>query len=231
MKRFLIAGGLDGRSEALATLRSLVQQRRPDGVLFAGEVLGDRTTSHADKLKGWNDAFEGLGNLGVFTAMVPGAGMAPLREFARLAIDNELELPNLHVVHATLFESGNLALCGVGGELTEFEDRIEDRLCYSRASAEYFLRPFQWSDMPRKFLLLTVAPPGPLGGDTGNRICGDFIDSYHPTLCVVAGPTERRGSQRIASTLVVNPGRLADGSAAWLDTTRSADQAVEFIGP
>ena len=58
---------------------------------------------------------------------------------------------------------------------------------------------------------------------------GDLIDSYHPTLCVVAGTTERRGSQRIAHTLVVNPGRLADGSVAWLDWNRSRGEQVEIL--
>ena len=59
-------------------------------------------------------------------------------------------------------------------------------------------------------------------------IVGDLIDWLRPSLCVVAGPTERRGLQRIASTLIVNPGRLADGSAAWLDWDRSGDDQVEF---
>ena len=137
--------------------------------------------------------------------------------------------PNLHVVHATLFEQGDVAVGGLGGELTEAEDHTEDRLCYSRASAEYFLRSLWQAEQPHKVLLLSVAPPGQLGGEAGNRICGDFIDSYHPSLCVVAGTTERRGFQRIAHTLVVNPGRLADGSVAWLDWNRSKDEQVEFL--
>jgi len=48
-------------------------------------------------------------------------------------------------------------------------------------------------------------------------------------LCVVAGRTERRGVQRIASTLVVNPGCLADGSAAWLDWNQRSGDQVEFL--
>jgi hypothetical protein len=43
---------------------------------------------------------------------------------------------------------------------------------------------------------------------------------------VVAGSTAHRGWQRIAHTLVVNPGCLADGSAAWLD--RGRDE-VDFL--
>jgi hypothetical protein len=123
----------------------------------------------------------------------------------------------------------SLGIETLGGELTEAEERTEDRVCYARPSAEYFLRTLWRSEQPHKVLLLSVAPPGPLGGEFGNRVCGDFIDSYHPSLCVVAGTTERRGSQWIAHTLVVNPGRLADGSAAWLDWNRAKGEQVEFL--
>jgi hypothetical protein len=229
VKRFLIAGGLDGRLEVLARLRTLVCERRPDGMLFAGGILGDHPASHVEKLKRWEECFDGLGRLGVFTAAVPGAAEAPQREFLRLAKDAEVGHPTLHIAHATLVEQGDVALAGLGGELTEADDRTEDRLSYARATAEYFLRALWQAELPHKVLLLSVAPPGPLGGATGNRICGDFIDSYHPSLCVAAGATEARGFQRIAHTLVVNPGRLADGSVAGLDWGRSRDEQVEFI--
>jgi Icc-related predicted phosphoesterase len=228
MRRFLLIGGLDGQAKALAKLHTLVQERRPDGVLCAGGILGEDSVSHAEKLKTWEECFDGLGKLGVFTAMIPGAADAPLREFLRLAKDAEVDYPGFHATHATLFEQGNAAVCGLGGELTEAEDRTDDRLCYSRASADYFLRTLWWSDQPQKVLLLSVAPPGPLGGEAGNRTCGDFIDSYHPSLCLVAGTTARRGTQRIGHTLVVNPGRLADGSLGWLDWDRDAEHQVEF---
>ena len=79
------------------------------------------------------------------------------------------------------------------------------------------------SEKPRKVLLLPEPPPGPLGGPEGNLVVGDLIDWLRPSLCVVAGPTERRGVQRIASTSVVNPGHVADGSAAWLDWSRGEE--------
>lgn len=230
MRRFLIAGQPDGRPEALAKLQAQVKERRPDGVLLAGGLVGQSSLSHAERLKKWEGCFDGLGELGVFTALVPGAQDVPLREFLRLAKDAEVQYRTLHVAHATLWEEADLAVCGLGGELTEDEDQTEGRLCHSRAAAEYFLRTLWRAEQPHKVMLLSVAPFGQLGGATGNRICGDFIDSYHPSLCVVAGPTDHRGVQRIAHTLVVNPGRLADGSAAWLDWGRSKEDQVEFLG-
>jgi hypothetical protein len=231
MRRFLIAGQLDGRPEALATLRALVQERTPDGILLAGNFLGQGSLSHAERLKTWEACFDGLGELGVFTALVPGAQDVPLREFLRLAKDAEVEYPTLHIAHATLWDEGDVAICGLGGDLTEDQDRVEGQLCYSRPLAEYFLRKLWLAEEPHKVLLLSVPPPGQLGGAAGNPVCGDFIDSYHPSLCVVAGPTDRRGVQRIAHTFVVNPGRLADGSAAWLDWRRPKEEQVEILGP
>jgi Icc-related predicted phosphoesterase len=228
LNRLLLTATLDGQAEALTKLHALVKERRPDGVLFAGRILGSNPVSHAAKLKMWKDFFAGLGKLGVVAALVPGASDVPLREFLQLAKDAEIDHPNIRVAHATLFEEGNLALCGLAGDLTEAEDRSEDRLCYARASADYFLRTLWRVDPPYKVLLLSVTPHGKLGGETGNRICDEFIDSYHPSLCLVAGATERRGFERIAHTLIINPGRLADGSFVWLDRNRSADQQVEF---
>ena len=77
--------------------------------------------------------------------------------------------------------------------------------------------------------MLAEPPTGSLGGEQGCKVAADLIDSIHPSLCVVAGPDERRGTQRIANTLVINPGHLANGWAAWLDRSRPADQQVEFL--
>jgi Icc-related predicted phosphoesterase len=229
MRRLLLMGHLDGQTEALVKLQTLVKERGAHGVLFAGGIGGTNAGSHAARLKEWEACLHGLGNLGVFTAVIPGPADVPPREFLRLAKNAEVDNPNLHIAHATVWEQNDVAISGLGGELTEAEDCAEDRLCSARGSAEYFLRSLWQADPPRKVLLLSVAPPGPLGGEAGNRICGDFIDSYHPSLCVVAGTTERRGTQQIAHTLVVNPGRLADGSVAWLDWNRNRGEQVEFL--
>src|SRR4051812_13250387 len=114
MRRLLLTGGLDGQAEALAKLQTPVLQRRPDGVLFAGGFVGADTTSRAERLKQWEDALAGFGKLGVFTAVIPGALDVPLGEFLRLAKDAEVEYPDLHVAHATLWEEGDVAFCGLG---------------------------------------------------------------------------------------------------------------------
>jgi hypothetical protein len=153
--------------------------------------------------------------------VIPEPNFVPEDQFCRLAMAVELEFPNVHLAHATVVDTHDLAVCGLGMAIAEQALMRDDS--YSRVKAQYFLRALRSSDKPRKVLLLPEPPPGPLGGPEGNVVVGDLIDWLRPSLCVVAGPTERRGLQRIASTLIVNPGHLADGSAAWLDWSRGEE--------
>ncbi len=236
MRRFLLCAGVHGSPQALGRLRRVVNARRPDGVLFAGGIVSpDRRC--AAKVTPWSLAaedsafaeqfFTALGRLGVFCAVIPGPAGEPLDEFFRLAIEAELAFPNVHIAHATLIEEGGVAVCGLGGDISE--GPLSGCECYTRPAAEYFLRPLWRAEQPRKVLLLSAPPPGPLGGSEGNALVGDLIDSFHPDLCVVAGASERRGSQRVADTLVVNPGRLVDGWAAWLDWGLAEGGGLELV--
>jgi Icc-related predicted phosphoesterase len=236
MQRFLICSGVHGSTRSLVRLRRAVMEQDPDGVLFAGGIVGPARQCTA-RGSSWSLSreevlfikrfFDTLGRLRAFSAVIPGAANEPMEEFFRLGMRAELEYPDIHVVHATLVEQGHVAFCGIGGSLAE-NGLIGVDSC-SRTVAEYFLRPLWQARQPRKVLLLPVPPPGPLGGLEGNSLVGDLIDSYHPDLCVVAGCSDRRGVQRLGHTLVINPGCLSEGHAAVLDWDRPAEKQVEFI--
>ncbi len=227
MKRLLLCAGLDGSQSALEKLTRCVEARNPDGILFAGGIRapGSRLGRQNAEME-YKRLFDALGAAGRFAAVIPGPHDAPLREFYLAAMTAEVDHPGVHVVHGTPVERPPVAISGVGGELTENEDRADEQLWCSRATAEYLLRTLWRTDQPRRILLLSVPPSEPLGGGQANAIAGEIVDSYHPDLCVVAGPTDHRGTERIAHTLVVNPGRLADGSAAWLDWRNEAQPVI-----
>jgi hypothetical protein len=220
----------------LEWLRRVVDQRRPEGILFAGGVL-ELSRHYAAKITPWGlthadglfleKFFATLGDLGVFSAIIPGPMDTPLEDFLRLGMQAEIDFPALHLVHATLVEKGDIAVCGLGGGLAEHPP-CGNGSC-SRPLAAYYLRPLWTARQPHKILLLSVPPTGPLADKEGNPLAGELIDSYHPSLCVVAGSSERRGLQRIAHTVVINPGSLAEGWAAWLDWNRVVDEQVELL--
>jgi len=227
-----------GKWHGIEGLRRFAAERRPEAILFAGGILSPErqiaprgASSFGLTLEDERFVHEfgaALGGLGVFSAVIPGPNFEPLDEFYRWGLAVELEFPHVHMAHATLVEERDLAVCGLGVAVAEEALRREDS--YSRIRALYFLRPLRTSVKPRKVLLLPEPPPGVLGGPEGNSVIGEIIDGLRPSLCVVAGKTERRGLQWIASTLLVNPGALADDSAALLDWERSGNDQVEFLG-
>jgi hypothetical protein len=236
MRRFLLCSGVYGQRKGIEVLRRFALQRRPDAILFAGGILSPQRQA-VSRSSQWgltredeqlvHDFFQALGELGTFSAVIPGPNFQPMDESCRLSIAGELEFPNVHVAHATLVEERDVAICGLGVAIAEECLMGEDS--YSRSQAHFFLRTLRSSTKPRKVLLLPEPLPGALGGPEANVLIGEIIDGLRPSLCVVAGRTERRGVQRIASTMVVNPGCLADGSAAWLDWNQRSDDQVEFL--
>lgn len=240
MRRVLLCAGINGRPKALQWLRKAVEVRRPDGILFAGGVLDSGRSYAARDGTCWgmtpDDAvfverfLEELGSMGeppVFSAVIPGPLDTPLTDFLRMGMHAEQEFPNVHLVHGCLTTEHDMAVCGMGGVLCDGLT-CENGAC-SRTLVEYHLRPLWTAKQPQRILLLPTPPTGNLGGHAGSSMIGELIDSYHPTLCVVGGPSESRGSQRVAGTLVVNPGQLADGWAAFLDLRLPADEQVELL--
>jgi Icc-related predicted phosphoesterase len=226
VKTFIACAGIDGREVALAQLRQTVRQRSPDALLFAG---GLRTAKHgvgADLLEGF---FALLGDLGTFAAVIPGPRDAPLNVFLRAGMNAESQSPGIHLVHAALATNRDCVICGIGGEPTQTVDSFDPVVRCSRTTVEYFLRALHGADQSQKVLLFGVPPTGNLGGASGNSLVGEFIHSYHPKLCVVSGPTENCGVERVAHTTIVNPGRLSDGRAAWIDWNREVNNQVELI--
>jgi len=235
-RRFWLCCGIDGCRDSLRWLRRGVLARRPDAVLFAGGLLTP-STQRSTRATPWSlslgdcrfaaQFFATLGKLKVFSAVIPGLSGEPLEDYARLGMQAELEHPTVHIVHATLVEAGGWAVCGLGGPIAEKQLCGMDSL--SRVTAEYALRPLRNARPARKVMLLSVPPCGGLGGPDGVSLVGELIDSYHPDLCVVAGSSQRRGIERVGHTLAVNPGRLADGWAAWLDWGCASADRVQFV--
>jgi hypothetical protein len=238
VRTFLACCGLDGETQSLIVLRDLIDQWRPDAVLFSGgmfrppvprESSNDDAQRHEFELTFLDSFFTTLGNHAKFATVIPGPHDGPLRTFLRAGLHAQSQFPGIHVVHAMLATSGDVALAGIGGALTATEDTGEPVVRVSRTTAEHSLQGVLMAEQSQKILLFAEPPLGDLGNAAGNPVVSELIDSYHPKLCVTGGLTAHRGFQRVAHTTIVNPGRLSDGSAALVDWTNAVECQVELF--
>lgn len=225
MKKILACAGINGSRTALEKLLEVARERKPSGILFAGGIC-DPAAATPEKVAFMTWFFEALGKTGRRTIIIPGPHDALLWEFLRAALTAEIVFPCISVAHATLISRGEVAASGIGGAITESEDISNPTIKYSHASVEYFLRTMLQVTKPIKILLLSEVPTGKLGGSGGNRLVREFIQTYHPTICVVGGKKEYRGWEEERHSIVVNPGWLAEGSAAWVERV---ERKVEML--
>lgn len=237
MRRFLVCSGVHGRVESLEWLHEVVWRRRPDGVLFAGGIL-DRERTYApaastcwghtrSDIRFLRNFFDSLGGLGTFTAIIPGVFDAPLEQVLRLGMNAELAFPRLHIVHGTPIEIKDVAVVGLGACITDYTST--DIGYYARNLAEYYLRSL-WSTSKARTVLLLPEPPKSWRGEVEDRrVLNALLTTYYPQVCVLGRSGKKRGVERIADTLVINPGSLSEGSAAWFDWDRPEREQVEFL--
>jgi hypothetical protein len=237
MRTYLVCGGIHGQALALTRLEALVRARRPDGVLFAGGVLS-RSREYACTAQsefGYTrgDAlfvehfFSVLGHLDVFCAIIPGVCDAPLDLFLHLAMKAELEFSQVRLVHATPVIERDVAIFGLGACIAAHTNPNIGH--YSRTLAEYFFRPMGRNAKPRTMLLLPEPVQACHDDAENRRLTEAFVGTYHPTLAVLGRPCVQPGVEYLARTLILSPGYLSEGCAAWLDWNRPADDQVEFL--
>ena len=224
MQRFLIISGINDRAEALVQLQTVVRDRRPDGLLFAGGVLPHQgkdavnfeTECYTKEGTLFVERFFAtLGSLGVFCAVIPGVFDTPLDEFLKLGMAAELKYPKIHLVHVTPAEEGDLAVFGLGACVTDYTST--DIGYYSQTLAHYYLRPLRTAKQPRKVLLLSDLPEGWQGDLANERVVADALTAtYHPTVCVLAQSGAKGALNASAkpclSTPAISPTEMLPGS-------------------
>jgi hypothetical protein len=236
MRRFLVISGINGHAEALDRLQTMVHERQPDGLLFAGSVLPPWGEDATFKTEGMYTTeamlfterfFSTVGSLGLFCAVVPSIFDAPIDHFLRVGMAAELMYPNIHLVHVTPVEEGEMAVFGLGGCIMDYTSTNVGY--YSQTLAEYYLRPMLTAEQPRKVLLLSDLPHGWRGELANSRLADALINTYHPAVCVIGRPGAKGRIERVARTLIIHPGYLADGCAAWFDWERPGDDKAELL--
>jgi Icc-related predicted phosphoesterase len=167
-----------------------------------------------------NRFFRLLSSLGVPACLVPGRTDAPERLFLQAACNAEIVAARVYNVHRSFAPLGsNWIVAGFGGEITEEERDHTFFLRYPGWEAQFSLEFLRHLDQDR-ILLLHTPPADELEGRPtgGHQIVSHILKTYSPAFAFCASPASRRGKLTLGNTLVVFPGRLADGDYAILDT-------------
>jgi Icc-related predicted phosphoesterase len=227
MNSFLACAGMNGDETNLKKLVELAKTRNPDAILFAGGIV-KADSDATSKRESVRQFFEILGKSTCLSLVIPGAQDAPLGEFMRSAINAEVTYSNVVSVHAAPYTKSNTFIIGLGGQATESEDATGPVIEYSHTSAEYWLRSLWHTAITMKVLLFSEPPAGKLSGNGGSALVDEFIKAYHPSICVVGGRKEHRGYEKEKHGLLVNPGWLSEGSAAWINWTDRIVQTIDL---
>lgn len=235
MRRFLIIGGVNGNSEALLDLPSKVRELTPDGLLFVGGVFPHNQKENEEFVCECEDYtkegaafmdrfFATIGSLGVFSAVIPGVFDAPFDEFLTRGMTAERRYPDLHIVHVTPAQKGDVAIFGLGGCIADHSS--VNTGYYSRSLADYYMRPLLTCKLPRRILLASDRPESWQGELGDVQLVDALIATFHPEVCVAGRLGVKKPIERIGETLLIHPGDFSAGCAAWLDLDRPvADQA------
>lgn len=247
--RLLALSDLQEEFAYLDRLPDLVRNARIEGALFCGNVLrAEARNAEREKARGEGRApridlpeiqkarsddaqsvirfFRALNQLGTPVFLVPGRNDAPERFFLQAAFNSEIVEPHIHLVHRSFAPLGaGYVVVGFGGEITANERETELFLRYPAWEAEFALDFMRHLEQDK--ILLTHMPPTE-NAETpppGAGAVSHMIKTYAPQFAVASRPNGEKGKSTVANTIVLFPGRLANGDYAILDTK---ERSVEF---
>lgn len=164
-----------------------------------------------------------LGALNRPTYIIPGHLDAPERIFLQASFNCGVVAPTVALVHRSFAPMGrNFHVTGLGGRVTEERREtvwtIEYPFWEAALSFDFSYRLHQ-----AHILLFHTPPAGtPLdlhrGKHVGAWVVNALIMAYHPKIVFCGHALDGQGTTMIGDSLVVNPGPLAEGYYAILDT-------------
>ncbi len=245
--RILAITDLRGATERVPQIVELAREKNVDAVIFCGNIVGEDARTEAfrkadaagkapemeqaalDALEeaavhAYEAFFDEMGKLDVPVMVVPGHLDAPERLYFQAALNHEVVAPNIDMIHHSFvpLPSENLVVAGFGGGLSE--DLRENRfvLVYPDWEAEFafeFLRHIEHEP-----ILVFHTPPRrenldlENGQHIGRHVIEEIIKTYRPRFAFCGSALDGQGTAMIGTTLVVNPGPLARGHYALVNT-------------
>ena len=210
--KFMVITDLHQKASNLSWINSLIESRKPDAVLFLGDVTDMGTA---------DDAVEIVSSIKAKVYCLPGnCDPRDLPEkISSVAVD----------MHGKSAQIGDIYVAGLGGSnITIFDTPFE--LTEDEIDAK--LRPISKKGM----LLMTHAPSEgtldhiPNGMSVGSPAIKKIVEDFKPVVALSGHIHEDIGAIERDGTLFVNPGPARDGYCAFV-TTEDGKASAELLGP
>jgi Icc-related predicted phosphoesterase len=217
LTRMLCAAHPAGSQAAVDALLGAAGELDVQAIALVGDLSG---AAAGERGAQYLALFRALGAAGLDAYWVPGPSDAPVEDYLREAYRIEMAYPFLHGVHGMLaFAPGTVVVAGLGGQVDDDPAAPRDeqrRLRYPRWEVEYRLKLLERELVEHEHpILLFATPPAHKGtGAPGSEVLAELAATHRARLVVCGG---ERGSSLLGRTLVVSPGRLADGYYAIAD--------------
>ena len=231
VSRILCAAEPHGSADAISALVDAAGDLDVQAIALVGDLSGD----DVDRATDYRSLFRELGRAGHPTYWVPGPSDAPVGEYLREANNIEIVYPLLRGVHGTAaFAPGTVLFAGFGGEVDDDQAANRDeqeRLRYPAWEAEYRLKVLEreLSEHDQRVLLFATPPAHKGLGKPGSEALAELVATHRARIVVCGG---ERGTMMLGRTLIVAPGRLADGEYAVADLhSRSAELSELSAAP
>lgn len=166
-----------------------------------------------------------LDGLGVPVLIIPGQLDAPEERYFMFMQQSVFVSRHLQLVQENIIHLNSYLFTGFGGLLTEHEREDYFVQHYSRVESLFGTRRMRWLNPPR-ILLFHSSPVFPDNGAPGcSPLVNEIIHSAAPSLVFCGSATAAPRIAEIGRTVVVNPGSLAEGHYALVNTK---SRAAEF---
>ncbi len=219
VRRVLATTNVAGNTEYLNRLTEVVDSADIDAVALIGNLADPNTQ---DKVAQYKAIFKIAGHFHVPVFYIPGAKDVPLYQYLREAYNIELVFPMLKGVHGKVaFGPGHIAFVGMGGHILDDEHvtpEEHEELRYPGWMVEYELKILnELKDYVKVFLFST--PPSHKGMNRdGSTTLEELIKTFAPVAAIV--DDKEFYHEFLGTTLVVSPGKLAEGDYAVVDLRR-----------
>ncbi len=162
-----------------------------------------------------------LDSLGIPVLVIPGKLDAPEERYFMFMQQVAFLSDNIILLHENTVKMESYLVTGFGGELTEHEKEDYFVLQYPRNETLFGTRRMRYINPPR--ILLFHTPPiiqmDELAGvQKGSRLVNEIINAVAPSFLFCGPSFSVSQTYKIGSTVVINPGSLADGHFAVVKT-------------